>query len=153
MRGLTFAQWNCGPRFKHIIILLSSRSPLWTLLRPGDPRFSSLNLELPFWAGDCHFELAICYFGLAIASWNWRKWSEAWAGLEITVFFTTDLSCSAVVGLKLLGWGAHDERRRHELLRGSRGMLPRDIFKYEVSGIAFLSFWEQFPPSNFSNWL
>ena len=37
-----------------------------------------------------------------------------------------------------------DERRRHELLGGSRGMPPREILKSQVSEMAFPAFWDNF---------
>ena len=88
---------------------------------------------------------------IAILNWqfanlDWRSllgtgeiglWREQ--ALRSQFFYNRpELQCRSRV--KVIGVGAHDERRRHELLGVSRGMLPRDIFKYEVFEIAFLSF-------------
>ena len=48
---------------------------------------------------------------------------------------------SAVARFDLLGGGNH-ERRRHEPLGGSGGMVPGKILNYRVSEIAFSAFGE-----------
>ena len=64
----------------------------------------------------------------------WKKKAGGWK---------MNIQCPSRV--KFIGGGAHHDRRRHEVVVGSGGMLPREIFKSGVPKIAFPAFWAQFP--------